>query len=419
MKNGKTDIRISCKMSEEICAYYGTNKLSEAVQHCIKDVVLKHAIHTQNKRHWSPEQTLKKMEQDKTPKDKRVSVYIKKESLEFLRSYYCRRAYITDTVTIRCCIYDVLNSAVNDRELQSSDTIFFMVGQKNARMQEFLNGCFNDIRSVYRIDGYAEPFAGTANVILHSNESDAEFASDNSVDLINLLRVIRDCPYELKTELMCLEIDKASFDNLKITLQKSFLLKSSKSVLIQRAVAFYFCRYASHYGKGESYRKISSESYMRKLDSIYPLSQRLQGVDIKKRDALYFSKTLMKDAENFLIYFDAPYICSEEHYVQNNARHQAFSAHIALRNRIQELRHHHICVLSYRITTSKSMKKKGISDEMLQRKLDSLYLNRGFHYKLRQFNKAKGQIEILLSTVPFAGSHPYTLPLTETEVNAQ
>jgi len=418
MKNGKADIRISRKMADDVCAYYGTDKLSEAVQHCIKDALLKHALHTQSKRNWSPEQTLKSVEQDKTQKDQRVSVYLPNKVMEFLRAYYCSKAYITDTVTLRCCIYDVLNDAVSQWNLRAFDKLFYMVGQKNALMQGFLNECFEDIRNVYRIDGCAEPFTGTANVLLHTRASDAEFINDNSTDLINLLRVIRDYPYELKTKLMCLAIDKASFDNFRITLQKPFFLKSSKSALIHRAVIFFFCRYASYYGQGEHNRNISVNAYMRKLDCIYALSQRLQGVDIKKRDALYFAKNLVEDAENFLIYFDSPYICSEEYYRRNNAKHQAFSSHIALRNRVEELRSRHICVLSYRITASKSMEKKGIRSEMLQQKLDSLYLGRGFFYKLRQFNSGKGQIEILLATVPFAGSHPYTSTLAEMGVNA-
>ena len=416
MKNRKVDIRMSSKMVGDICTFYRIEKPSEALQRCIKDAFLKHTMHTQNRRHWSPAQTLKLVEQDNAPKEERVSVYLPDMVMEFLQRYYCRKAFITNAVAVRCCVYDVLHNAVTNQTLRAHDKVFYMVGQKNPLMQEFLNECFEDIHSIYRIDGYAEPFTGSANVLLHSNEFDVEFINDNSTDLVNLLRIIRDYPYELKTELLSLEISKTTFDNLKTELHKVFRLKSSKSALIQRAVAFYFCRYSSHYGKGESYREISIDAYMRKLDCIYPLSQRLQCVEIKKSDALYFSNILTEDAEHFLVYFDAPYICSEEHYKQNNAKHQAFSSHIALRNRVQELRYRHICILSYRITASKSMKKKGISDVMLQRKLDFLYLNRDFHYKLKQFNNAKGQIEILLSTVPFTGSRPYTLPLAEMEV---
>ena len=79
---------------------------------------------------------------------------------------------------------------------------------------------------------------------------------NNSSDLINLLRVIQQYPFDLKFELLKLDVSGATFDTLKQRLILPFSLKSSKKAKIDRAVAFYFCRYASFYGKGESYKKI-------------------------------------------------------------------------------------------------------------------------------------------------------------------
>lgn len=416
MKHGKADVRIGQNMQELICTFYETDNPAEALKRCIQDAFMKHALHIKKRRHWLPAKTLDMVMQDKAPKSRRFSVYVEEEVLEFLRTYYSPEAYISDALTIRCCVYDVLHGAVTDWTLQNSEKILYMIGQKNPEMQDFLNTCFDDLRSVYRIDGYAEPFTGTANVLLHTAESDAEFINDNSLDLVNLLRVIRDYPYELKISLTKLDINRQTFNTLKVKLQENFFLKSSKNTRIQRAVAFFFCRYITHYGAGTSYKGVSSAMYKKKLDIIHSLSLRLQDVDIKKSDALYFSKVLMEEAENYLIYFDAPYICSEEYYTKNNAKHTVFSAHTALRNRVLELRQHHICVLSYRITASKSMKKRGIYDETLQKKLDRLYLNQGFHYRLKPLKRTNEQVEILLATVPFSGSRPYTAPLTEVEV---
>lgn len=403
-------------MQEQLFTHYDTANPAEALQRCVRDAFMKHALHIQKRRHWLPEKTLDIVMQDRTPKNQRFSVYLEEEVLNFLRGYYCENAYISDALTIRCCVWDVLHGAVTGWTLQNSEKVFYMIGQKNPEMLDFLNECFDDIRSIYRIDGYAEPFTGTANVLLHAAEADAEFVNDNSTDLVNLLRVIRDYAYELKVALIKLTVNRQTFNGLNIKLQEHFCLKSSKSARIQRAVAFFFCRYITHYGAGTSYKGVTPASFMKKLDSIYSLSQRLQGVDIKKRDALYFANVLMEEADNFLIYFDAPYICSEEHYKKNNLKNTAFSAHTALRNRVLELRQRHICVLSYRITSSESMKKRGIFDETLRKKLDRLYLNRGFHYRLKPLTRTNAQIEILISTVPFFGSRPYTAPLAGTEV---
>lgn len=416
MKKKKVDLRISTRMAEEVCAFYGCTSPSEALTQCVKDALLKHTMHTRRKRHWTPEQTLAFVEQDKARKDQRVSLYLNEAVMESLRGYYCDRAYITDAAVVRCCVYDALNGAVTDWRLKSTDKIFYMVGQKNPQMQAFLNECFADIRNIYRIDGYAEPFTGTANVLLHTAELDAELLSDNSVDLVNLLRIIRDFPYEFKAELLSLDTDRSAVKKYRTDLLSPPCLKAPQSALLRRAAMFWVCRYFSHYGQGMGYRAVAPDAMMKKLDVIHGISERLREVDIKKRDALYFARTLANEADQFLIYFDAPYICSEEYYKHNNAKRQAFSAHTALRNRVQELRTHHICVLNYRITVSASMNKKGISDETLRRKLDQLYLNRGFHFKLKRLKNTNEQIEILLATVPFCGSQPYTTALAETEV---
>ena len=275
---------------------------------------------------------------------------------------------------------------------------------------------FDDIRNIHRVDGYAEPFCGTANVLLHTNESDAEFLNDNSVDLINMLRVIQKYPDELRLNLLLVPLSIDNFNTSKKVLEQPFTLKAKKAEQITRATAFYFCRYASVFGKGDYFKnKISTDGYHRRLDTIYPLSCRLQDVDIKKRDALYFAQTLSEEAENMLVYFDAPYLGTEEYYKINNRKQMIFSAHTALRNRVEKLRQKNICLLSYRITVPDSMRDNNIAVYKLRDRLDKLYLNQGFYFRLKKFNKTE-QIEILISTVPFSGAHPYTTPMTELEV---
>lgn len=177
-------------------------------------------------------------------------------------------------------------------------------------------------------------------------------------------------------------------------------------------MAFYFCRYASFYGKGESYKKnLKQTSYLRKLDTISVISKRLENVTIKKNDALYFSKSLF-NSEHQLIYIDAPYIKSEEHYKMNNKKNTAFSSHTALRNKVEKLRKNNICLISYRITASASMRKNGITDKSITKILDRLYCQRNFYYILKPLKATNGQVEILLSTHPFNGATPYTMPLS-------
>ena len=416
MRGKKCTIRTFSQTINQLCEYYNTTDVSLAFRCCVQDCILQQVLFTKNKRRITPAQTLKIVTKHKksTRTNTRLSIRLPRQAVDFLQDYYNAKSI---TETLHCCIHDVLEQVALDCSLKGTDKVMYMVGQKNVGMQDFLNKNFDDIRSIYRIDGYAEPFCGTANVLLHTTETDAEFLNDNSIDLVNLLRVIQKYPYELRLNLLLTPLNKDIFDDYKKLLEQPFTLKAKKSEQIARATMFYFCRYASVFGKGESFkRKHSIDGFRRRLDTIYPLSLRLQGVDIKKRDALYFAGTLCEDAENFLIYFDAPYLCSEEHYKVNNRKRTAFSSHVALRNRVTELRQKNICLLSYRITASDSMKKKGIEDADLQDILDKLYLNQGFWYKLKKFDNKKEQIEILISTVPFCGAKPYTTPMSEVEV---
>lgn len=151
--------------------------------------------------------------------------------------------------------------------------------------------------------------------------------------------------------------------------------------------------------------------FFRKLDTISVISKRLENVTIKKNDALYFSKSLF-NSEHQLIYIDAPYIKSEEHYKMNNKKNTAFSSHTALRNKVEKLRNNNICLISYRITASASMRKNGITDKSITKILDRLYCQRNYFYILKPLKATNGQVEILLSTHPFNGATPYTMPLS-------
>ena len=415
IKKGFT-FRLSKALIKSLKKHYKTEQISLLIQRCVQDGILQQTMHVKYKRTISPQETLSKILTNRISSKKiRISVRLDEYAMNFLCIYYGTES-ITDA--LRCCIYDVIHNTAPSAPLQNTDKVFYMTGQKNPQMLEFLREVFNDIIGCFRIGGYAEPFCGTGNVLLHMKELDAEFLNDSSEDLINLLRVLQKYPYELRLSLLSKQYSKTTFSDLTKILKQHFYLKSSKAKQIERAVAFYFCRYASAYGKGQSFKKNGNQnSYYSHLDCIYALSQRLQGVEIKKRDALYFAKTLLRDAENFLIYFDAPYIHCEEHYKVNNNNKRMFHSHTALRNRVMELRaHHHICLISYRITASKSMKKSGISDSKIQQILDTLYLNKGFYYRLEKLRNSKGQIEILISTVPFCKSKPYSISISEAEV---
>ena len=368
-------------------------------------------LYTKCKRQQTPLMTLNNVKKHKKEcsADTRISVRIDIDILEYVKKYYSTDS---QTTAILCCIFDVLNNTAKNNTLTPRYSIIYMLGQKNPQMQEFLNSIFDDIKGNNAVERYIEPFTGTANVLLHSEKNDTELINDNSSDLINLLRVIQRYPFDLKFELLKLDVSKDTFDTLKQRMLLPFSLKSSKKDKIDRAVAFYFRRYASVYGMGESYKKaLTQKFFLRKLDTLSVISKRLENVTIKKNDALYFSKSLF-NSEHQLIYIDAPYIKSEEHYKMNNKKNTAFSSHTALRNKVEKLRKNNIYLISYRITASANMRKNDITDKSITKILDRLYCQRNYFYILKPLKATNGQVEILLSTHPFNGATPYTMPLS-------
>lgn len=247
MRSKKCTIRTFSQTINQLCKYYNTTDVSLAFRCCVQNCILQQALFTKNKRRITPAQTLKIVTKQKksTHTNTRLSIRLPKQAVDFLQNYYNAKS-ITDT--LHCCIHDVLNHVVSYFSLKGTDKVIYMVGQKNAGMQDFLNESFDDIRSIYRIDGYAEPFCGTANVLLHTTETDAEFLNDNSLDLINLLRVLQKYPYELRLNLLLAPLNKGTFDDYKKSLEQPFSLKAKKSEQITRATAFYFCRYTSVFG---------------------------------------------------------------------------------------------------------------------------------------------------------------------------
>lgn len=156
----------------------------------------------------------------------------------------------------------------------------------------------------------------------------------------------------------------------------------------------------------------------------------------KKSNALYFLNKL-ENASNQLIYCDPPYLGTEAYYKNQNLKNEVFTSHTSLGNKVVELSKYNVCIVSYRVTASKGMawnnipsKEKPTKSEKnfrirqekrkvenkIKRKLDSLYLNKGFHIAFKTLKRTKHQVEIIISSEAFVGSKPYTTPLCKKEV---
>ena len=412
----KYTIRIQQELLDKISQHYATNEnlsTSEKLRLILNEAILHQAMFIKKRRRLSPQQTklaLKNAHAFCNP-DTCISFRISDEIIHFLTIYY---GTSNITQAILCAIYDVINKTAVELPLGKTETIFFMLGQKNAMMLSDLLPIFDELTYTHQLDGYVEPFLGTANVILHTPIHAWELIADNSEDIVNLFCIIQKYPCELKVRLHNIPFTKSSFANHKALLNERFSLLSSVDKKIERAASFYFVKYASVFGQCQSMLANATQtSFMRKLDVLALISNRLQNAIIRKIDANYLLKN-MEQTKNSLIYIDAPYIGSEKCYAINNFKRASFQSHDALLKRIQKLSCENAIVISYRITASKSMARNGFPTSKVLHNINRLYYNQGFFYRLVTLKN--NQIEIILSNKRFKFANLYCNPIVLHEI---
>ena len=304
------------------------------------------------------------------------------------------------SLAIRCTIR-LAPTMQNHIKVLKSDTSVRIIGQKFGFMRDYINDVLRDTASTYHhLESYIEPFMGSANLYLHNSLNLATTLNDIDTFRVNTLRVIKDYPYDLQRELRKLALNEQTLKQFCKDLKKSDTpALRSKASKIAYACKYYYVYNLSYYFKGDSLnKKIDIKKYHKRVNSIVRLSRKLQNVKIKNTDGLYLLDTLA-NSHNSLIYMDPPYIYTEHWYKLK----RIFKKHMALKNRILKLKaNNNICFISYRCTTPAICK---YTDQHLISKLDAMYQDNGLHITFKSMRK--GQVEILIGTVPFIQSVPY------------
>ena len=438
-------VRLTSKMLEDMKVYGKENYCNQdgewtisnttLIQKILYDAFL-YCLNYKKKNRKISVKTIIKMEQsDTNKKDLRISFRLSDQMCIILEDYYPSN---NDDKTkklsfaLRCAIRDLLSNNRRPEQLAPTEKVRCMIGQKNNEMVKLLKKIFNDIATRRTICGYHEPFTGTANVYLHSDITCATMLNDNSKHGCNLLKVIKHYPVKLKEEILSLTISEDSFKRAKEELKH--IKTNYKRKKIRAAALFFFLCNCSVHAKAESYSK--KVSFLEMIDVISVAHEHLQNVEIKKSNALYYLNKLI-NTTNQLIYCDPPYLGTEDYYKNQNSKNEVFTSHNSLCNKVVELSKNNVCIISYRVTASKGMawnnippkekptksaknfrirQEKRKVENKIKQQLDRLYLNKGFHIAFKTLKRTKHQVEIIISSEPFAGSKPYTSPLCKKEV---
>ena len=146
---------------------------------------------------------------------------------------------------------------------------------------------------------YVEVFGGGGSVLLNKERSVREVLNDANGNLINLYRVVREHPDELKDRLLYVMHNREDF---KIAQRR--LAQFSYKDDILRAADFYQIIRQSYAGNGKQFCAVA-RSMWAGFPAIDRVAGRLQGVTLEKEDfGVIFQRY---DSPTTVLYIDPPY----------------------------------------------------------------------------------------------------------------
>lgn len=156
---------------------------------------------------------------------------------------------------------------------------------------------------------YVEVFGGGGSVLLNKERSVREILNDANGNLINLYRVVREHPDELKDRLLYVMHNREDFK-----LAQRRLAQFPPADPIQRAADFYQIIRQSYAGNGKQFSPVA-RSMWAGFPAIDRVAGRLQGVTLEIED---FGTIFQRyDSPNTHFYLDPPYFFTEDYYPGN------------------------------------------------------------------------------------------------------
>lgn len=161
------------------------------------------------------------------------------------------------------------------------------------------------IKSIPEHKSYVEPFGGAASVLLRKEKSKLEIYNDLDEEIVNVFKVLRETPNELKTILRLTPYSRSEYYRC---IQKSFNpLEQARRTIVK---SFLGIGDSIHSNSGFRNSKLSNtnpaksfKSWVEELDEI---TDRLRDVVIENLD---FKTCILKyDTKDTFFYLDPPYV---------------------------------------------------------------------------------------------------------------
>ncbi len=359
--------------------------------------------------------------------------------LDWLSQYYGTESI---THTVKCCLKEVeLQTEINESLMPlinpkyHSDTslkpmsrkkpICARPGNKSGNIGDWVVDIIEDIRNEHKCDKYSSVLCGTANEALHMPEYIDEYLNDNDKYMINLLTVIKNRPFDLIAKMTEVPVNKETHEKYLNMIYDSgdtpvkFYSDRNKERTLEKAMGYLYLYLTAFRQNPKSFNSRCTDGIIKnRIPIIASAAIRLQHTILKRTDCERFIKNLIKDHEDlddFILYFDFPYIGTENYYhtskIQSEGKtnetnekneeikNLCLKLHTKFKKVVDKaIEAKAIVVISYRVTVGK---KSLLKEDDVREILDSLYSGQQFFIDFKRPNRRNKQIEAVISNVRF------------------
>lgn len=412
LKNYQTTLNLSSALVEAIRKKYGISNVSKAVSYGLTDFFLlprkklrldSYALH-------------QLLSIDERKHKRRVSIRLPQVLHDKILELPCAST-LSETVEILLAVilyYPLENVKFSKEALH----LLKILGSKfDSRMGNAISHIFETAGRTWKTS--VETCAGALGIHCNHRVAQQEIINDDDWDKINLYKAVQTNPRELLLQALSLDASQSEFNEIK----KQPPVQLSSAINYAEAANFIFLNNISYRNSGNTFANdMSNTLWHKRLQSIYPIHQRLQNTEILEMD-LFKVINKYRKLPHTLFIVDPPYLDTNVYkgrHVRTKTEHGlefGWKEHQKLAKLLRLIKEKDGNDFIYFCRTTATRKKNQMNqiiitekalqanDRHMQGMVDDLYYGHGFYYLDVELDN--GTIERIITSFPFEGATLY------------
>lgn len=412
MKRTSTTMKLSERLIELLCEKYAETKASTSIINGLLDFFLLPTIYQQL--------TSSPLHQLLTIAERR---YKKSISIRMPEALYHKLLALSSSTPLKDVAEMVLAISLYyplekvDFSKETSHLLRVMGSKFDPRMTNAITDIF---KTPYRKwETSIETCAGALGIHCNHCVSSNQVINDDDWQKINLYKAVKENPRELLIYALSLDASPEVFNSLKA---QTVVAPSSK-INYAEAARFLFLNATSYLNDGSTFLNgMNNQRWHKRLQSIYPLHQKLQNTVILEQDLFKVIRRYRKE-HNAIFIVDPPYLDANVYkgrLVRNKEEHGrefGLKEHQRLAKLLRTIKYEDNNDFIYfcRITTTRKKNRENqivstaeelhVGDVHMNGMIDDLYWGFGFYYIDVALDN--GTTERIITSFPFEGSITY------------